>query len=237
MISVLLTAIFFSFFASAVLLNYKIGRLLNLSFASIFTLGAYLYFFNPTAAALLALISGCAVGAVVSTATRKLSIAEASIVSLGFAIAIEEFLRILYRTSYFLVMESSYVEIIGEAVSVHEITNGAVLALLFLIFTAIHISRRELKFVEDDWELAEMYGVDTSRIRLLTISISSGFICLSGAILAPTQSVFPSMGWSSTVTAVIIASIAASAGNAGVKKYLLTLPVAIAYTAILRWLF
>lgn len=239
MISALLTAIFLSFFASAVILNYKIGRLLNLSFASIFTLGAYLYFsFNPTSALLLALIFGGIMGAIVSAATRKLSVAEATIVSLGFAIAIEESLRLFYRTSYYQVMETSYVELLGEAVSIHEMLNGVMLAVLFLTFAAILLSRRgfELKFVEDDWELAEMYGVDTSRIRFLTISISSSFVCLSGAVLAPIQSLFPSMGWSSMVTAVIIAAIAASAGNAGLRKYALTLPIALAYTAILRWL-
>ncbi|WP_290595938.1 MULTISPECIES: ABC transporter permease subunit [unclassified Archaeoglobus] len=239
MISALLTAIFLSFFASVVILNYKIGRVLNLSFASIFTLGAYLYFsFSPLSALLLALISGGIMGAIVSAATRKLSVAEATIVSLGFAIAIEEFLRLFYRTSYYQVMETSYVELLGEAVSIHEVLNGAMLAMLFLTFAAILLSRRgfELKFVEDDWELAEMYGIDTSKIRYLTISISSSFICLSGAVLAPTQSLSPSMGWNSMVTAVIIAAIAASAGNVGLRKYVLTLPIALAYTAILRWL-
>ena len=241
MISSIFSAIFLSFFASAVILNYKVGRLLNLSFASIFTAGAYIFLsVNSTTAILLAFFAGFAVGAAISKITESLSAGEATIVSLGFGIAIEEAIRLTCRSSYYQIVEASYINLLGEAVSVHEVWNSILLISLLLVFATILISRRglELKFVEDDWELAEMYGVDTSRIRFLVIVISSGLICVSGAILSPTQPLHPSMGWSIMIVAVIIAALATSTGDAGLRKYALTLPTALAYAfilQILRW--
>lgn len=152
MISAVFTAIFLSFFASAVILNYKLGRMLNLTFASLFTLGAYLYLAVEELSVLASLLAGFLVGAILSKLTERLSVGEATVVSLGFAIAIEELLRILFRSAYYQIVEASYLEFYGETLEIHEILNAAVLSSLLVVFGLILNSRRglELKFMEED---------------------------------------------------------------------------------------
>ncbi|AIG97834.1 branched-chain amino acid ABC transporter permease [Archaeoglobus fulgidus] len=237
MISAVFTAIFLSFFASAVILNYKLGRMLNLTFASLFTLGAYLYLAVEELSVLASLLAGFLVGAILSKLTERLSVGEATVVSLGFAIAIEELLRILFRSAYYQIVEASYLEFYGETLEIHEILNAAVLSSLLVVFGLILNSRRglELKFMEEDWELAEIYGVRTERIRLIAVSLSSALVCLNGALLSPTHILHPAMGWSVMVVAVIVASLAAAAGNT-FRKYAATFPIALAYSILVGWL-
>ncbi len=237
MISAVFTAIFLSFFASAVILNYKLGRMLNLSFSSLFTLGAYLYLIAGEISIMTSLLAGFLIGALLSKLTEKLSVSEATVVSLGLAIGVEELIRILFRSAYYQVVGASYLEVYGEALEVHEILNAAVLTILFIIFGLILNSRRglELKLVEEDWELAEIYGVRTGRIRLVAVSVTSAFVCMTGALLSPIHAIHSAMGWSVMVVAVIVATIASVVGNT-FRKYAATLPIALAYSLFVGWL-
>jgi len=237
MISAVFTAIFLSFFASAVILNYKLGRLLNLSFASLFTLGAYLYLSAGELSVLAALLAGFLAGALLSKLTEKLSVSEATVVSLGFAIGIEEVIRILFRSAYYQIVEASYLELYGEALEVHEILNAAILASILVFFGLMMSSKRglELKFMEEDFELAEIYGVRTRRIRLIATSFSSALVCMTGALLSPTHAIHPAMGWGVLVVAVIVAFLASAVGDA-FSKYAATFPIALIYSTLVGWL-
>ncbi len=239
MISTLLTAIFLSFFASTVLLNYKVGKILNLSLASVYTLGAYLLLATQSIvlAAPISFLLGLGVGVIVSKATERLSVGEGTVVSLGFAIGIEEILRISFRSSYYQILETSYIQIFGESVDVHEVYSSVTLLVLLGVFAALLNSSKglEIRFVEEDQELAEIYGVNTGRIRDASIGLSSGFVCLTGSILAPAQPLDPAMGWSVIVVSVIIAALAVTAS--GFRKYLITFPIAFLYLLVQGWFF
>lgn len=237
MISAIFTAIFLSFFASAILLNYKVGKILNLSLASIYTLGAYLLLATQSLifAAPVSLIFGILIGMMVSRTTETLSVGEGTIVSLGFAVGIEELLRILFRSSYYQILETGYVSLFDEVVDVHELCSSILLVALLTIFAILIKSPKglEIRFVEEDRELAEIYGVNTGRIRDAAIAISSGFVCLTGSLLAPTQALHPAMGWSVIVVGTIIAGLAIT--TSGFRKYLLTFPVALLYILLQGW--
>lgn len=239
MISEILTAIFLSFISSAIILNYKIGRVINLSLGSVFTAGAYIHLALDSPIAFpVAFATGFALGLMLFRAVKSLSIGDATIVSLGFAIAIEEAIRLSFRTSYYQIVETEYFSVLGEMVMLNELVLSVILTTTLITFALIFISKRglELKFVEDDWELAEIYGVKTERIRLLSIAIPSGFICLSGSFLSPANPLHPAMGWSRLITAVIIAAVAMASGDAGVKKYFITFPFALLYSFLVGWL-
>lgn len=60
-------------------------------------------------------------------------------------------------------------------------------------------------------------------------------VCLNGALLSPTHILHPAMGWSVMVVAVIVASLAAAAGNT-FRKYAATFPIALAYSILVGWL-
>ena len=115
--------------------------------------------------------------------------------------------------------------------------NAVFLVFLLTIFALIMNSRRglELKFMEEDWELAEIYGVRTERIRLIAVSVSSALVCMTGALLSPTQAIHPAMGWSVVVVAVIVAALSSAVGNA-LRKYAATFPIALAYSLLVGWL-
>ncbi|WP_202319791.1 ABC transporter permease subunit [Archaeoglobus neptunius] len=238
MISPLLTAIFISFYSSALILNYRIGGLLNLSFASLYTLGAYMLVAvnSKSVAAVFAFLISFTIALGLAKITERLSAGEATIVSLGFAIGIEETIRIYFRSSYYQIIETNYISVFGEAVDVNWIYGSAIFLMLLAFFTFIQMSAfgLKLRFVEEDCELAEIYGVRTRRIRLSAIAITSGLIGVAGAVLAPTQAISPAMGWSVLIVSVVVAAIASLAGNAGLRKYLATFPVALLYMLVIQ---
>ncbi|MEM0203440.1 MAG: hypothetical protein QXO16_05980 [Archaeoglobaceae archaeon] len=223
MISELLTAFFYSVLSISVLLCYRAGKILNLSFASFLTLGAYLSAFN----ALLSLPVGALAGYFLHLATRKLSVANSTMFSLGFAIAIEETLRISFRTQYLLI-PMQRVAVLGEGIVEEHLFSGIVSIAFLVAFFTFFFSQRSavLRIVEEDYEISEIYGVETERIRAFVLTATSSIICLLGSLQHP-GIVYPTIGWHFLIFAVIIATIA----NLAPKPYL----ACILFASVVSW--
>ncbi|MFN3383959.1 MAG: hypothetical protein ACK401_03575 [Archaeoglobaceae archaeon] len=204
MISEILTAFFYSVLSISLLLCYRAGKILNLSFASFLTLGAYLSAFN----ALLSIFAGALAGYFLHLATRNLGVAKSTIFSLGFAIAVEEVLRISFRMQYLLI-PLQRVEIFGETILEFHLISGLIsIAFLFSLFGFLFSkSSAVLRIVEEDYEISELYGVRTEKIRAIVLIVTSSIICLLGSF-QHSGIMYPTMGWHFLIFAVIIATIA-----------------------------
>lgn len=212
MISELFTAFFYSVLSISVLLCYRAGKILNLSLASLLTLGAYLSAFN----ALFSLFFGALTGYFLHLTTRNLSVARSTVFSLGLAIAIEEVLRISFRTQYLLIPVQK-ASIFSETLLEPHIYSGLIsIAFLIAFFSFLSTKRSAvLKVVEEDYEISELYGVRTERVRAIVLTVTSSLICLLGS-LQHFGIVYPTIGWHFLIFAVILATIA----NLTPKPYL-----------------
>ncbi len=160
--------------------------------------------------------------------------AEATIVSLGFAILIEEILRMSVRTSYFLLVdvEWGHITFAGEKVSTFYVLASTISLTFTALLLIVYRSRigLALKTIEDDAELAEIYGADVDVVRLITIAATSAIVALSGCVLSPTHALSPLMGFPVLVSGIIIASFATLLGGFGERLYGLCVLVAVAYS-------
>ncbi len=204
MISEIISVLIFSAFTICILLCYRVCRFLNLSFGSIFALGAHLATLSP----LLSLLAGSIAGIALHRATRSLKLPEATIVSLGFGLGIEETLRLTFRGSQYIVLAAGIVRIVGEAISIPELAAGVISAAFIVSLLAALNSGvgLKLKFVEENSELAELYGIDTESARLLILTATSALICLLGATAGAVQAIHPAMGWPYLTFSVIAAT-------------------------------
>lgn len=204
MISELLTAFFYSVLSISVLLCYRAGKILNLSFASILTLGAYFSAFN----ALLSIPAGALAGYFLHLATKNLSVARSTIFSLGFAIAIEEILRISFRVQYLLI-PLQRVAIFEESVIEQHLFSGLVSIAFIVAFFSFLFSKKStvLRIVEEDYEISELYGVKTEKIRAIVLATTASIVCALGS-LQHSGIVYPTIGWQFLIFAVILATIA-----------------------------
>ncbi len=206
MISEILTAFFYSVLSISILLCYRAGKILNLSFASFLTLGAYLSAFNP----LFSIPLGAFAGYFLHFATKKLSIAKSTIFSLGFAIAIEEMLRILFRTQYLLI-PLERVTVLGESLVRFHLFSGLISLFFLVAYFSYLLSKSSavLRIVEENYEISEIYGVKTEKIRAIVLTTTSSTVCLLGSF-QHSGIVYPTIGWHFLIFAVIIATIANS---------------------------
>ncbi len=244
MISSIIYGFFLALLSCCITLNYRIGRFLNLSYGSFFTLGAYISLLCKYETSLiLSSVIGFLVGYLMYLTILKFSedIVDSTLISLGFGIAIEEILRITFRATHVLLtgIEVEYVEILNEKVFVFDLYIF-LLSLIFYIalsITLLSSSGLKLKFAEEDCELAEMYGVDVERLRMLVISGSSSIACLCGSILSPMQAIHPAMGWSILVISIMISAISSVFGGIGIRRYLCVLIVSVVYSVVLEVIF
>lgn len=145
-----------------------------------------------------------------------------TIITLGYGIALEEIFRLWYRTSYFLTVTTDIPLLFWERLRI-------AIFVIFVIFLALlYLSPKglKIKFIEEDAELAELYGVNTSLYSFFLLLLSTTFVTLLGAISSVSTAIFPSMGWGPLVSGVIVYGIASQLGGVGMRVQLNVLIVA-----------
>ncbi len=222
--------------SSAIALQFRVLRYLNLSLGSFYTLGAYtMYYASAKYLPLIyALTMSIAVSAILSSALFILAqrigrgTADRTIISLGYGIALEEAFRLWYQTSYFLTVTTDVPFIFWERLRL------GLFAVFFLVLTTIYLSPKglKIKFIEEDAELAELYGVKTTSYSFSLLVMSTAFVTLLGAISSAGSAIFPSMGWGPLVSGVIVYGIASQLGGVGMRVQLNVLAVSAVFGII-----
>ncbi|OYT35541.1 hypothetical protein B6U96_10230 [Archaeoglobales archaeon ex4484_92] len=240
-LAVILHSFFIALFASSIILNYRIAKFLNLSLGSMYTLGAYVAYLlskDVITAIIVSGLVGFTAGIVLCYLIKFLSknTIEATIVSLGFGISIEEILRVSLQTSYFLVveLEETFLNIFGEKISILQLTQAGISFLFFILLFALFKSSYglKLKFIEEDLELAELYGVDTDKYIFSVITVTSFLISVSGCLLSTTQALSPLMGFPILICGIIVAALAVIFGGIGAKLHINSILVSVTYSLL-----
>ncbi|MBO8182854.1 MAG: hypothetical protein H0Z28_08695 [Archaeoglobus sp.] len=235
--SVLSSTIFLSIFAIAISLNFRISKFLNLSHGSIFAMGAYFAYYtlesNVALGVVAAIITAFFLGAILYLLIKKIGngIFEATIISLGFAIGLEETLRIIHGKGYYLIVESTITD--------WEAMQALLLVVLLSSIFAAYSSRIgiRIKFVEDDEFLAKIYGVNYDKYSFLCITLTSSAIALLGFLSSTSQALYPGIGWIPLIAGIIIAAFTALFRSVGFMHYGKIVLLSFAYSSLVALLF
>ena len=172
----------------------------------------------------LTLISSAILSAILFILAQKIGreTVGRTIIALGYGIALEEAFRLWYRTSYFLTVTTDIPLLFWERLRL------TIFIAFIILLGLLYLSPKglKIKFIEEDAELAELYGVNTSLYSFFLLLISTAFVTLLGAITSVSSAIFPSMGWGPLVSGVIVYGIASQLGGVGMRVQLNVLIVA-----------
>ncbi|AGK60263.1 hypothetical protein Asulf_00229 [Archaeoglobus sulfaticallidus PM70-1] len=238
------SAIFLSIFATCISLNFRISKFLNLALGSVYASGAYisyhLYHLSQTgfgfiSSIALSMLAGIVLGVTLYILIKRIgsSMLEATIISLGFGIAVEEILRITHSSGYYLIIEDLNYTIFG--IRLWELSEIILFILVFLSLALIYLSKFgiRVKFVEDDPLLAEIYGVDVEKYSLICIALTSSAICVLGAMSSFSLAVSPSIGYLPLMSGIVIASLASIFRSVGIMHYIKIAIISISYSILM----
>ena len=213
-----------SIMALMISLNFRLSKFLNLSLAGFFAAGSYIAYFYPNM--IIALILGGLFGFGLSLIIMRYceSIIEATISSLGFGLLIERILYFIHRSSYYYILDYdlSWLSIPATL---------TVFAVIMLLYLTKNIGLK-LKFVESDIELAEIYGVDTTKIRYTVIVLTSATVTCFGFIYASLLAITPTVGFGYLISGIIISAFAAQLKLNGIHHYISVVALSFVLTRI-----
>jgi branched-subunit amino acid ABC-type transport system permease component len=232
------STIFLAVFAISISLNFRISKFLNLSFGSIYAFGAYLAYYTVKTSILLGVIISAllafSLGSILYFLIKRIGngIFDATIISLGFGIGVEEMIRIFQGRGYYLVLSYS---IFIAGIDFWELMQGLMLVFLLSALFILYKSKVgiNLKFIEDDEFLARVYGVDIERYSLLTISLTSSVVMLLGYFSATSQALFPGIGWIPLIAGILIAAVTSLFRGLGLSHYSRIIVLTFIYSTIL----
>ncbi|ADC64243.1 inner-membrane translocator [Ferroglobus placidus DSM 10642] len=216
----------FSVFASLISFNFRIGKFLNLSLYSAFSIGAYLVYFSRELSIPLAFLLSFLIAYPLFLLKERIcrGIMDATIVSLGYGIAIEEILRITVQKGYYYV--------VSEGVKALPEVFIAFYSLLLAFYISPHGIR--LKFIEEDEELARMCGVNSAAYSFASILIATFFAIILGIVSSEGSAIHPRIGLSYMLAGILIAAIAAIKRSVGERNLINIIAVSLAASLLLE---
>ncbi len=210
-------------------LIFGVARMINLAFTSFYMIGAYgLYIFasqlgiHPLLAMLISLILTILIG----LATYKIFIdrvrehhVTVMLITMAIAIIFQEAMLMAFKGNYLAAPTffTGYLTLLTVKVSYqHLLIFGVVLIALLGVWILLSKTRLgiAIRAVAQDSEIANLMGINVSRILLTTMAIASALAAIAGVVVAPTLVLEPYM-W--THPLVMIMAIVVLGGLGSVK--------------------
>jgi branched-chain amino acid transport system permease protein len=189
-------------------LIFGVARMLNLAHTAFYMLAAYgIYTFakllglSPIVSIILSLVITTLIGLV----TYKLFIdrireheVTVLLITLALAMVFQESMLLAFGGHYLSAPSfvAGYYEVIGVKVSYqHLLTFGTVLVVLAGIWVLLAKTKLgiAIRATAQDTEIANLMGIDVSRILLIVMGIATGLAAVAGVVVAPTLILEPHM--------------------------------------------
>lgn len=206
-------------------LIFGVGGVLNFSHGALFMVGGYIGLFTAQLtnsfllAAAAATLGGFLLGLVIEVGFVRrirnrdnLGIA-AIMLTLGIAIAVENFMRVT-QGSFHQSLPVSFgneiwnlgpIIVTSRRVYIFVLAVAAIAALFAIIkYTKIGLG---IRAVAQDRDTALLMGIRPNRIYAVTFGVSAALASLAGVLLAPLFSIYPSVGWRPFLLAFIVVMI------------------------------
>jgi len=189
-------------------LIFGVARMLNLAHTAFYMLAAYgVYTFakllglSPIVSIILSLVITTLIGLV----TYKLLIdrirehhVTVLLITLALAMVFQESMLLAFGGHYLSAPSfvAGYYEVIGVKVSYqHLLTFGTVLVVLVGVWVLLAKTKLgiAIRATAQDTEIANLMGIDVSRILLIVMGIATGLAAVAGVVVAPTLILEPHM--------------------------------------------
>ncbi|MDP2920236.1 MAG: branched-chain amino acid ABC transporter permease [Dehalococcoidia bacterium] len=210
-------------------LIFGVARMINLAHTSFYMLASY-GIYTLTRYLGIPAIPAAAISLVLTTfiglATYKLFIdrvrehhVTVMLITMAVAFVYQEVILMIFQGHYLAAppFVSGFAQILGVRVSFqHLLTFGVVILVLVGVWALLSKTRLgiAIRAVAQDSEVANLMGINVSRILLITMSIAAGLSAVAGAVIAPTLVLEPYM-W--THPLVMIMAIVVLGGLGSVK--------------------
>ncbi len=206
-----------------------VARIVNLAHTSAYMMAAYFVFLfsvsmemSPILSMILAIILPTIIGiASYLLAMNRVQVHETALllVTVALAMLFQELILLAFGSEFKSIQPiiPGYFEIIGIRVSnQHALTFSAAFVCLVFIWGLLSKTKLGLfiRATAQDKEVANLMGVNPSRINLITIGIATALAAIAGVIVAPISILEPHM-WTSPL--IIIIAIAVLGGLGSVK--------------------
>ncbi|MBI5552338.1 MAG: branched-chain amino acid ABC transporter permease [Desulfobacterales bacterium] len=189
-------------------LIFGVARIVNIAHTAFYMVAAYcIYFttyrmgFNPVSAMLAAIVFVTFLGYIAYTLFIKPIREHEQAVLIGtiaLAIAFQEVMMLIFTGDYLSVpaLIKGYTSIFGVKVFYQQLlTFASVLVMLglmrlFLLHTKLGLA---IRATAQDREVANLMGMDESRVAMMAVLISVGLAAATGAVIVPLTTVEPFM--------------------------------------------
>jgi branched-chain amino acid transport system permease protein len=223
--SVLVLASLYALVAIGLNLVYGTMRLLNVAHGELVMLGSYIAYWgfarfgiSPLIAALLALITGAAAGALVYIgvirrlfhATRVLARVEANslLVFFGISVVIQNVTALAFTANQRGYSYMDEILVIGdlriEANRVIVLAIAAAACTACALFFRYARSGMAMRAIIQQREAAALVGIDVDRINIQVFALGFALAALAGTLISMTQPISPFMGFPFTISAFVI---------------------------------
>ncbi len=210
-------------------LIFGVARVINLAHTAFFMIAAYGMFFcsyqlglNP----ILSVILSLCVATFAGVASYKLFIdrvrehhAAVLLITLTLAMIFQELLLLAFGAHFrdTPVIVAGFAEVFGVRVAYQQLLSlGIVIVVLLGVITLLNWTKLgiAIRATAQDTEIANLMGINVSRVLLVTMGIASALAAIAGVVVAPLWVTFPYM-WMSPL--VMIMAIVTLGGLGSIK--------------------
>lgn len=210
-------------------LIFGVARVINLAHTAFFMIAAYGMFFcsyqlglNP----ILSVIVSLCVATFTGVASYKLFIdrvrehhAAVLLITLTLAMIFQELLLLAFGAHFrdTPVIVAGFAEVFGVRVAYQQLLSlGIVIVVLLGVITLLNWTKLgiAIRATAQDTEIANLMGINVSRVLLVTMGIASALAAIAGVVVAPLWVTFPYM-WMSPL--VMIMAIVTLGGLGSIK--------------------
>lgn len=208
-------------------LVFGTAKIMNMAHTAFYMLAAFLIFITTTMfgfPSLPAIVLSIAMTGIIGIAFYKLCLdrikehpVAVMIISVAVAILFQEIFLIGFGGHFRAIdpFVSGFVEIAGIRATYQQViaiaTSLVALVTVWLLLSKTRVGNA-IRAVAEDREIANVMGINVSRICVITMGISAGLAAVAGAVVAPIFMVHPLM-WLHPLTIVLAAVILGGLGS------------------------
>jgi branched-chain amino acid transport system permease protein len=221
-INILLTASIYLLVANSFSLVYSVGKFFNLAFAAFISLGAYLTYFLTIQVGLtkyLSIVFSIFIVTVIAICVEKFLFEKLKgkqsnsfvylILSLGIYIILQNVISLSWGDGA-ITLNTGEVKV-GHAIGNAYITDSQIFIIASSIVIMIGIMflynyssiGRQIKAFSSNEELSKVFGINTSKTKLISTSIGSAIAAITGILFAFDTNVTPTFGFNLLLYGII----------------------------------
>ena len=221
-IQMLVTGGVYALLALGFSLIFGVARMINLAHTAFFMLAAYGMFFcsyqlglDPITSIILSIV----VTTLIAVASYKLLIdrirehqVTVLLITIALAMVFQELMLLAFGAHFRAAptLVPGYLEVLGVRITYQQLLSVGIVLVVLLCVWAVLLRTKlgiAIRATAQDAEIANLMGINVSRILLITMGIAAALAAVSGVVVAPLWVVYPYMWLSPLVMVMAIVTL------------------------------